>query len=150
MRIGKVIGEYPHPHLSPLPAYAKDLADRPDYAEASEGSPSRARKREGIKMALGIDIFTTFARKKGEIHHKCTNLWRITRMEKKIFFTLISRIEANFTKEKFPLTFPPQAGGNRREGDIDCVIANEVKQSHKSKFRLLSRFTPRNDIDEFN
>ncbi|MCK4545218.1 hypothetical protein KAU43_06730, partial [candidate division WOR-3 bacterium] len=30
------------------------------------------------------------------------------------------------------------------------VIANEVKQSHKSKFRLLRRLTPRNDIDGFN
>ncbi len=29
----------------------------------------------------------------------------------------------------------------------DHVIANEVKQSHKSKYRLLRRFTPRNDID---
>jgi hypothetical protein len=77
----------------------------------------------------------------------CSELheWR-----REYFFTLISRIEANFTKEKFPLTFPPQAGGNRREGDIDCVIANEVKQSHKSKFRLLRRFTPRNDNEGFN
>jgi hypothetical protein len=37
-----------------------------------------------------------------------------------------------------------------REGNIDCVIANEVKQSHKIKFRLLRRSTPRNDIDRFN
>jgi hypothetical protein len=51
----------------------------------------------------------------------------------------------NYTNEKYPLTFPPQAGGNRREGDIYCVIANEVKQSHKSKYRLLRRFTPRNN-----
>jgi len=51
-------------------------------------------------------------------------------------------------------------GGNLREGDIYCVISNEVKQSHKSKFRLIhlpvrvrtqtGRFTPRNDNDEFN
>jgi len=27
------------------------------------------------------------------------------------------------------------------------VIANEVKQSHKSKFKLFRHFTPRNDID---
>jgi hypothetical protein len=41
----------------------------------------------------------------------------------------------------------------------DCVIANDVKQSHKSEFRLLclpvhytqtGRFNPRNDIDGFN
>jgi hypothetical protein len=30
------------------------------------------------------------------------------------------------------------------------VIANEVKQSYKSKFRLLCRFTPRNDNDELS
>ena len=48
-------------------------------------------------------------------------------------------LKTNYTKEKYPLTFPPQAGGNRREGEIDCVIANEVKQSRKSKFGLLRR-----------
>jgi hypothetical protein len=32
----------------------------------------------------------------------------------------------------------------------DHVIANEVKQSHISKFRLLRRLTPRNDIDELS
>jgi len=51
-------------------------------------------------------------------------------------------------------TFPPQAGGNRREGDIDRVIANEVKQFQKIEIRLhrlpvhytqTGRFIPRND-----
>jgi len=68
-------------------------------------------------------------------------------------------IITNYTKVNNIITFPPQAGGNRREGEIDCVIANEVKQSHKSKFRLLclpvhytqkGRSTSRNDIDGFN
>ena len=65
------------------------------------------------------------------------------------------KIKTNYTNEKYPLTFPPQAGGNRREGEIYCVNANKVKQFHKSIFRLLylpvrvrtqtDRSPPRND-----
>jgi len=35
---------------------------------------------------------------------------------------LFHELRNYFTKEKYHLTFPPQAGGNRREGDIAPFI----------------------------
>ena len=36
-----------HPHLNPFPAYAKALADRTAYAEASAGRPIKGEKNGG-------------------------------------------------------------------------------------------------------
>jgi hypothetical protein len=81
-------------------------------------------------------------------------------MRGEIIIALITRIRANFTKGKeYPFAFISRIENNytkERGGTIEnnLVIANEVKQSHKNKFRLLrlpvrvrtqtGHFTPRN------
>jgi hypothetical protein len=100
-------------------------------------------RREGRDLPRIHEFITNCTKgKRIFFYFNFTNLERIVRRGKRIIFAFISRIETNYTKER----------GGTIENNL--VIANEVKQSHKNKFRLLrlpvrvrtqtGYFTPRN------
>jgi hypothetical protein len=94
----------------------------------------KARKKWGIDIRRQTSDISREEKKKN-----ITNLTK--EKEKGIFITFISRIRARCI---VPLQLQFTIYKN------NLVIANEVKQSHKSKIRLLRRSTSLYDIDVFS